>query len=318
MSMRVLVTGGAGFIGSHLVEALLERGDEVIVLDNLETGRERNLAGMRGKGTMTFLRGDIRDPDQVADAMRHGGRPVEGVLHQAALPSVERSVLDPAGTMRTNVEGTANILHAARVAGVQRVVYASSSSVYGDTKVLPKDEEMTPCPQSPYAVSKLAGEHLLANYRDLHGMATVSLRYFNIFGPRQDPKSPYAAVIPLFLEALLAGEPPRIHGDGKQSRDFTYIDNVVQANLRALKAPKRAWGRAFNIGCGDRVTINRLTQILRKAVGGPKPEHGPTRAGDVKHSQAAIEAARKAFGYEPGVELEEGLMKTAAAFTATV
>jgi len=314
--MRVLVTGGAGFIGSHLVEALLERGDDVVVLDNLETGRERNLAGLGGSGSLTFIRGDIRDPEEVEQAMTAGGKLVEAVLHQAALPSVERSVFDPETTLHTNVLGTAILLEAARAARVKRFVYASSSSVYGDTKVLPKDEELPTNPQSPYAIAKLAAEHLVCAYYGLHGMPTVSLRYFNIFGPRQDPDSPYAAVIPLFLRAFIEGTPPLIHGDGRQTRDFTYVGNVVQANLKALEATKKAWGRAFNVGCGEKVTLNRLAQILRKAVGGPAPEHGKPRAGDVRHSLASIEAARKALGYEPEVDLKEGLMLTAAAFAA--
>src|SRR5918996_1127641 len=261
MTMSVLVTGGSGFIGSHLVEALLQRDVSVRVLDNLTTGHRANLAGALahpdGLGTVTFIKGDITDRKTVQEAVTG----VDYVLHQAALPSVQRSVEDPVTSNLVNVEGTLNVLVAAREAGVRRVVYASSSSVYGDSPHLPKVEHMATNPLSPYAVSKLAAEGYCRAFTRVYGLETVSLRYFNVFGPRQDPNSLYAAVLPRFIEALLAKKPPVIYGDGTQSRDFTYIENVVQANLLALDAVG-VDGEVFNIACGGSVTLKTVLQYL--------------------------------------------------------
>src|SRR6267143_763047 len=253
---RYLVTGGAGFIGSHIVEALLRRREGVVVLDDLSTGRRKNLeAALKARPESApeaeMIEGDIRDPATVRRALRG----VHYVLHQAALPSVQRSVEDPVAAHEVNVSGTLNLLVAAREAGVRRFVYASSSSVYGDSEVLPKLESMTPAPLSPYAVSKLAGEHYCRVFHGLFGLETVALRYFNVFGPRQDPTSQYAAVVPNFVTAALAGRSPTVYGDGLQSRDFTYIDNAVDANLKACEAPPGAAGGAYNIACGSAATL---------------------------------------------------------------
>lgn len=301
-----LVTGGAGFIGSNLVDALVADGHSVRVLDNLTTGRRANLAHLQGQ--IDFVEGDIRAYDQVLAAMQG----IDYVLHQAALPSVPRSVQDPITSNAVNVDGTLHVLAAAQTAGVRRVVMASSSSVYGSNSALPKQETMCPQPKSPYAVSKLAGEQYGQVFWQVYGLETVALRYFNIFGPRQDPRSAYAAVIPRFIRAMLAGEPVMIHGDGQQSRDFTYIDNAVQANLLACTAPEAA-GSVLNIACGSRYTLLELVEQLAAILGrSPQVVHTPSRAGDVPHSQADIERARTLLGYAPQVDFVEGLRRTAA------
>jgi UDP-N-acetylglucosamine/UDP-N-acetyl-alpha-D-glucosaminouronate 4-epimerase len=315
---RYLVTGGAGFIGSHLVEALLRRGESVVALDDFSTGRRDNLAAAilarpQNSAEPEVIEGDIRDLATVRRALRG----VQYVLHQAALPSVQRSVEDPLATHEVNVTGTLNLLVAAREVGVRRFVYASSSSVYGDNPTMPKVETMTPAPLSPYAVSKLAGEHYCRVFHGLYGLETVALRYFNIFGPRQDPNSQYAAVVPNFVTAALAGRAPTIYGDGLQSRDFTFIDNVVDANLKSCEAPVGAAGRAYNVACGSAATLLDLLGILERITGSRlRPIHEPPRQGDVKHSLAAINEARDRLGYEPKVDLEEGLRRTVRAFRA--
>ena len=302
---RFLVTGGAGFIGSNLARALVARGDEVRVFDTFLTGRRENLADLPD---VEVVEGDVRD----LDALRAAMRGVERVLHQAALPSVARSLLDPLASNAANVTGTLNVLVAARDAGVRRVVCASSSSVYGDTPTMPKVETMTPSPLSPYAVSKLSGEHYCAVFTRLFGVEAVALRYFNVFGPYQDPSSDYAAVIPKFIAILARGERPMIHGDGTQSRDFTFIDNVVQANLKAAEAPN-VGGEVFNVACGARYSlldlIAALNRIMRTSI---EPDFGEPRKGDVKHSLADIEKGRHLLGYEPSVTFEEGLERTVA------
>jgi len=298
--VRVLVTGGAGFIGSNLCDALVARGDDVRVLDNFSSGRRENLARLAGK--IDLHEGDLRDRSACA-------RAVEGValiLHEGAVPSVVRSVEDPVTTNDANVMGTMNILDAARRAGVERLVFAASSAAYGETEVLPKVETMTPDPVSPYAVSKLAGEHYLRVFAKLYGMKTVSLRYFNVFGPRQDPKSDYAAVVPRFITSILGGRPPTIYGDGEQSRDFCYIANVVQANLLAASADVH--GEVVNIACAERTTLNQLVQIINEECGAALvATHEPPRAGDVRHSLADIGAANRLIGYKPTHMLREGL-----------
>ena len=310
---RYLVTGGAGFIGSHLAERLLRDGHKVRVLDNLSTGRKANLDAIRdagSKGSFEWLEGDIRS----LDTCRRACEGVEYVLHQAALASVPRSIENPVDTTAVNVGGTLNVLAAAKEQGVRRVVCASSSSVYGDSDSLPKHEELPTAPLSPYAASKLAGEVYARVYARTMGLSTLSLRYFNVFGPRQDPQSQYAAVIPRFTTALRDGKRPVVYGDGLQSRDFTYIDNVVAANLQACAAPQGA-GDAMNVACGDRYTLLDLLGVLGKLLGvTPNPEFQPARAGDVKHSQASIERARKLIGFQPGIGFEEGLSRTVAYF----
>jgi nucleoside-diphosphate-sugar epimerase len=303
-----LVTGGAGFIGSHLVEALLQRGARVRVLDSLATGRPSNLAPFRAD--IELIEADIRDRDAVAAAVRG----CDVVLHQAALPSVQRSVQDPLLTNDINVNGTLNVLVAARDAGVRRVVFASSSSVYGDTPTLPKVETMTPAPLSPYAVSKLAGERYCLVWAAVYGLPAIALRYFNVFGPRQDPTSDYAAVIPRFATAMLAGRAPTIYGDGEQSRDFTYVQNVVEANLLASTAPAATSG-AFNVAGGDRITLNELVARINRLIGADlAPLHAAAKPGDVRHSQAAVEAIGAALGWEPSVSFDEGLRRTVEHF----
>jgi nucleoside-diphosphate-sugar epimerase len=301
---RILITGGAGFIGSHIGVALRAQGDEVRVLDDLSTGHESNLEAI-GPG-LEFVRGSVTDPAVVAAA-------VEGcdyVFHEAALASVPRSVKEPVASNDANVCGTLNVLVAARDAGVKRLVYAASSSAYGDTEVLPKIEDMPVQPKSPYAVAKLAGEHYVSAFAGCYGMQTLSIRYFNVFGPRQDPDSPYAAVIPIFADALLAGKAPTIHGDGEQSRDFTYIDNVVSANLKALSVPKLA-GEVVNVALGQRTTLNELYRLIQEILGTDiDAQYGPTRAGDVKHSEAAIGRAEDLLGYETLVGVEDGIRRT--------
>lgn len=303
-AMRVLVTGGGGFIGSNLVERLLADGAEVRVLDNFATGHRANLSDFAD--SIELIEGDIQSYERVHNAVRG----CEIVYHQAALPSVPRSIQDPLTSSAVNVTGTLNVLLAARDEGVRRVVAASSSSIYGANPALPKDEEMQTLPISPYATSKLAIEGYCRSFHLVYGLETVCLRYFNIFGPRQDPLSAYAAVIPKFILALLDGRPPTIHGDGEQSRDFTYIDNTVDANIRAAEAADVA-GQAFNIACGERISLNELYKEIRELVGSDiEPVYTESRQGDVKHSLADISRAREALGYEVSVDVNEGLRRT--------
>lgn len=300
-----LVTGGAGFIGSHLVDELVRRGERVRVVDDLSTGRLENLSQAGG---VEFVRGDLADA-VVADSALRG---ITDVLHIAAIPSVPRSVGDPVATNRANIDGTLNVLAAARAAGVRRVVLASSSSIYGNTPTLPKHEGMPPSPLSPYALQKLVGEQYARLFTDLYGLETVAVRYFNVFGPRQSPTSQYSGVISLFIAALVEGRPPTIYGDGEQTRDFTYVANVVDGTLRASRAPG-ANGRAINIATGGRVSLNRLFEALRDLIGGAiTPMKAEPRAGDVNHSQADITLARDLLGYEPRISFEEGLRRTVA------
>ncbi len=298
-----LVTGGAGFIGSNVCRELLAQNHTVKVLDNFATGRRENLAEIAGD--IELFEVDIRDAEGIQPAFKG----VDYVLHQGALPSVPRSVKDPVATTEVNVNGTLNVLTAARDAGVKRVVMASSSSIYGSNPELPKHEGMRPMPISPYAASKLANEAYAAACTHVYGLETVCLRYFNVFGPRQDPKSQYAAVIPIFVTALLKGERPTIFGDGEQSRDFSYVANVIQANLKASTAEGGA-GQAFNIACGNRISLNELVRELNEIIGtNIDPIHTDPRPGDVKHSLADISAARETFGYSPAVDVRQGLEK---------
>lgn len=301
---RVLVTGGAGFIGSHLVDALLERGWEVRVLDNLASGKRENLAHVTAQ--IEFIEADIRD----LEALQAACRGVETVFHLAALGSVPRSVADPVTSNAVNLDGTLNLLVAARDAGVRRVVYSASSSAYGNTQELPKHEAMTPTPLSPYAITKYVGELYLKVFHQLYGLEGIGLRYFNIFGPRQDPDSQYAAVIPRFITAMMKGERPTIFGDGLTSRDFTYVANAVQANLRAADVAT-ASGEVVNIACGERFTLNQLVAGLNRLLGTSlEPVYAPERAGDVKHSLAGIERAHHLLGYRPDVSFADGLERT--------
>src|SRR5690348_13092194 len=301
-----LITGIAGFIGSSLARAILAQGDKVRGIDNFSTGQRANLEEILDR--IEFREADLLD----LDAVKHACQGVDYVLHQAAIPSVPKSVLDPLGSNQANIDGTVHVLIAARDAGVKRVVYAASSSAYGDTPTLPKHEEMTPNPISPYAVAKLASEYYMKSFFRCYGLETVSLRYFNIFGPRQDPSSPYSGVLAKFTKQMLHGETPTIFGDGSQSRDFTYIDNAVQANLLASAAPaEKVAGRMFNVATGTRVDLNETCQLLKKLTGySGEVKHGPEREGDIKHSLADISRAKEAFGYEPKVNFEEGLRRT--------
>ncbi len=308
--MKALVTGGAGFIGSHICDALVARGDSVVVLDNFATGREDNLAHLAGR--IDLRRGDIRRPEDLASAVAG----CDVVFHLAAMPSVPRSVEDPITSFDVNAAGTVNVLNAARLGGVRRVVYSASSSAYGDTPTLPKIESMPPNPLSPYAADKLHGENAARVFFLCYGLETVVLRYFNVFGPRQRPDSAYAAVIPKFTDAFVSGREPVIYGDGEQSRDFTYIANVVAANLLAASAPG-APGRVFNVGNGCRTTLNELLKLIAQRCGVPaKARYEAVRAGDVKHSLADIEAARSILGYDPPVDLATGLDATVKWFRA--
>jgi UDP-glucose 4-epimerase len=306
-----LVTGGAGFIGSNLALELLARGARVRVFDNLSTGRRSNLDAV--SGDVEVIEGDVRDPSSLQEAMRG----VVTVFHEAAIPSVFRSVGDPVSSHEANATGTLNVLLAARDADVERLVYASSSSVYGDADVLPVNEDVPARPLSPYGVSKLAGERYLGAFTATYGMATVSLRYFNVFGPRQNPDAEYAAVVPRFIARTLADEGVKIFGDGEQSRDFTFVGDVVGANLAAADAPEAAWGRAFNVAYGGRHSVNELLSTIRELVPGehPEPEREPARPGDIRDSQADVSAAQDLLGYEPRSSFEEGLRKTVAWFT---
>ena len=297
----VLVTGGAGFIGSHLVDALLRRGDRVRVLDNFSTGDPANLDGVAG--LVDVIEGDITDLDTVQQAMKG----VEVVFHRAALASVPRRVANPLATHRACVDGTLHVLVAARDAGVRRVVYAASSSAYGNSARLPKTETDPTAPLSPYAVAKLAGEQYCAAFSEVYGLETVRLRYFNVYGPRQTPDSPYAAVIPLFIQAIREGRSPRVHGDGQQSRDFTYVADVVQANLKAAEADGVS-GRVYNVAGGKRVSLLNLLHLLGELMETEvRPEFVPSRPGDVKHSQADIDRAMTDLGYRPMTEIRTGL-----------
>ncbi len=299
------MTGGGGFIGGHLTERLLERGHRVRVLDNFATGRRSNLNAIAGE--IELIEGDIQSYERVHNAVRG----CELVFHQAALPSVPRSIQDPLTSTSVNVTGTLNVLLASRDEGVRRVVYASSSSVYGANPELPKRESMQTMPMAPYAVSKLAAEGFCRSFHQVYGLDTVALRYFNVFGPRQDPTSQYSAVIPNFINALLAGEAPTIHGDGEQSRDFTYIDNVVEANLNAAAAGEVAAGETVNIALGERISLNQILEHLRESIGSDvEALHTESRPGDVPHSQADISRARELIGYEPVVSTPDGLDRT--------
>lgn len=304
----VLVTGGAGFIGSHLVEHLLARGARVRVLDDFSTGSRENLAPWRDR--IDLHEASVTDPGACARACES----VTFVLHEAALPSVQRSVADPRPTHHVSATGTLNMLHAARDAGVRRFVYAGSSSAYGDTPTLPKSEDMASNPRSPYAVAKLAGEHYAQLFPRLFGLETVVLRYFNVFGPRQDPHSPYSAAIPLFIDRALQGKAPVINGDGSQTRDFTYVDNVVEANFLACFAPADGVvGEVFNVGCGERISVVRLWEEIRAILGVDlDAETGPPRPGDVRDSLADLTRIRERLGYAVRVPLDEGLRRTAA------
>jgi len=307
---KVLVTGGAGFIGSNLTEVLLKQGHLVRVLDNFLTGKRENLIFDEAYSSLEIIEGDIRD----LTVCQRATIDIEYVFHQAALPSVLRSVEDPLTSNSVNVEGTLNILLAARNAGVKRLIYASSSSVYGDTPTLPKHEEMPPNPLSPYALQKYIGEQYCRLFFQLYGLEAVSLRYFNIFGPKQDPTSIYSAVIPRFIDALLEGRPPIIFGNGEQSRDFTYIDNVVQANLLAMSAAHLN-GEAINIACGKRTSLNQLLNFLKEIVGSKvSPIYEEPRKGDVRHSLANIQKGKEILNYEPEVGIERELRKTVEYF----
>jgi nucleoside-diphosphate-sugar epimerase len=301
-----LITGVAGFIGSSLARALLARGERVRGVDNFSTGKRENIAEIDAQ--IDFREIDILD----LQAMRTACDGVDYVLHQAAIPSVPKSVIDPLASNRANIDGTVNVLVAARDAKVRRIAYAASSSAYGDTPTLPKHEGMKPDPISPYAVAKLASEHYMTSFFRCYGLETVSLRYFNIFGPRQDPSSPYSGVLAKFIAQMLAGEQPIINGDGEQSRDFTHIDNAVEANLLACRAPaSQAAGQVFNVAIGRRVTLNETFKLLKGMTSySGTPIYGPERAGDVKHSLADVSKAAAALGYKPVVDFEEGLRRT--------
>jgi len=304
MAESYLITGGAGFIGSNIARSLTDGADRVRVLDNLSTGRESNLNGI--DNDIEFIRGDIRDMDVVRRAVKG----MDYVYHQAALPSVPRSIEDPVSSTESNIVGTLNVLLASRDAGVRRVIYAGSSSAYGETPELPKREDMLPDPLSPYALTKLTGEYYCRIFSRLYGLETVTLRYFNVFGPRQDPASQYAAVIPKFIRCLLDGDRPTIYGDGEQTRDFTYVENVVEGNRLAARAEKTG-GEIINLATSDRISLNRLVDLLVEITGRSiTPIHAEARRGDVKHSLADITRAGDLLGYEPLVDLREGLRRT--------
>ena len=305
-----LVTGGAGFIGSNIAIELVRRGETVRVIDNLATGRKENIESILDR--IEFIEGDICDLGTICRAASG----VDYVLHQAAIPSVARSVEDPVTTNAANVTGTLNVLLAARDGGVKRLVFASSSSIYGDSPTLPKEESMPPNPLSPYAASKLIGEYYCKIFQSLFGLETLCLRYFNVFGPRQDPRSHYAAVIPIFITAVASGRRPIVYGDGLQSRDFTFIENVIEANLLACAAPKEATGEVYNVACGECFTLldllDEIGSVLNKKA---KALFEPARPGDVKHSLADISRARKSLSFEPKVSFAEGLRRTVEWFT---
>jgi nucleoside-diphosphate-sugar epimerase len=309
--MRYLVTGGAGFIGSNTVDELVRRGHSVVVLDDLSAGKEENLAEVRNK--ITFIKGTITDIEIIRKAIFEA----DYVIHLAARTSVPFSMKDPIESNRINIDGTLNVLVAARDAKVKRIVFAASSSAYGETPTLPKTESMQPCPISPYGVTKYVGELYAQTFGRCYGLENVSLRYFNIFGPRQDPGSPYSGVMAKFCTAFLEETEPVIFGDGSQSRDFTYVENAVQANLLACEAPSVS-GKVFNIGTGDRISLNDVVDTLGKISGKPlKARHDPPRDGDIRDSQADIDQARALLGYEPSVRLEAGLQRTFEWYRAT-
>jgi nucleoside-diphosphate-sugar epimerase len=303
---RFLVTGGAGFIGSALVRGLLTRGAKrVVVVDNLLTGQERNLDEVRG--AVDFFRADIREYDALRKAMEG----VDVVFHEAAIPSVPRSIDEPIPSHEVNINGTFNVLRSATEAGVRRVVYAASSSAYGDTEELPKVETMSPSPKSPYAAQKLLGEHYMSVWASCFAIETVSLRYFNVFGPRQDPASPYSGVLSLFMTAILARQAPTIFGDGEQSRDFTFVEDVVALNVKAAEAPSIVSGRMYNGGNGGRITLNEAWALLQKIEGVRiAPKYGLPRAGDVRDSQADTTRARRDLGHDPQFTFEQGMRAT--------
>jgi UDP-glucose 4-epimerase len=306
MSEKFVVTGAAGFIGSNIVRKLISEGVEVVGVDNFATGRKENIKEIEDK--FTLIEGDL-SVDGVAQKALEGA---DYVLHQAAIPSVPRSVKDPLATNTSCVDATLKVLMAARDLDVKRVVLAASSSAYGDTVVLPKREDMPTSPLSPYAVAKLAQEHYAKAFSICYGLQTVSLRYFNVFGPRQDPSSDYAAVIPKFIRIMLGGKQPTIYGDGEQSRDFTFIDNVVSANIKAARAEGEILGETVNIACGKRIDLNELVERINKVIGTDiKPIHGKPAKGDVKHSLADISKAKNLIGYEPVIDFDDGLKITA-------
>ncbi|HWR82556.1 MAG TPA: SDR family oxidoreductase [Candidatus Deferrimicrobium sp.] len=309
--MKYLITGGAGFIGSNIAAALSARGEQVRVLDNFSSGKHENLDGL--PASVDVVDGDIRDYWTAAKAVEG----MDYVLHQAALPSVPRSVKNPLTSNAVNVNGALNVLEAARNGGVKKFVFASSSSVYGESEELPKHEEMPPSPLSPYAITKLTGEYYCRVFWELYRFPTVSLRYFNIFGPRQDPEGEYAAVIPRFITALLEGRSPTVYGDGEQSRDFTYIDNCVQANILAATRADVV-GTHFNVACGARFTLNELLDQLRRIIGAQiEARYDPPRSGDIRHSYASIDKLLK-FGFRPSIGFEEGLRRTVEFFKEKV
>lgn len=302
--MRYVVTGGAGFIGSHIAENLAGRGDEVVILDNLFSGKVGNIRHLLDNSSVTFLEGSVTDQALLANACKGA----DGIFHEAAITSVPRSVRDPLATNETNVSGTLNVLVAAQKCGVKKIVYASSSSVYGDTPTLPKREDMVPSPKSPYAITKLAGEYYCKVFSELYGMDTVALRYFNVFGPRQDPDSEYSAVIPKFITKLLHNESPVIYGDGSQTRDFTYVKDVAEANIRAMDTSARG---VFNVAYGSRISLVELAHLIMETLGADRPlVFEPPRKGDIHDSLAAISAARETFGYAPKYTVKTGLMET--------
>ena len=308
--MKYLITGGAGFIGSHLADHMAGI-HELVIIDDLANGRVENIRHLVESGTVSFIHGSVTDPSLLRECMEG----VDGVFHEAALVSVLRSVKDPVSTNEANVTGTLRVLVAAREAGVKGVVFASSSSVYGDSPVLPKREDMPPMPKSPYAISKVAGEHYMRVFSELYGIRTVSLRYFNVFGPRQDPDSPYAAVIPRFITRVLRGEPLVIHGDGGQTRDFTYVRDVVQGNLRAMESGARG---VFNLACGERNSILDLARTIMAIAGREVPvHHEEPRPGDIRDSLADISAARGRLKYAPGYNLRTGLEETVPWYMTT-
>jgi len=304
---KVLITGGCGFIGSHIADALLARGDAVVILDDMSTGSLRNIAHIKDR--ITLIEGSICDPELVKKSMEG----VDFVTHQAALASVPRSIDDPVLTNKVNIDGTLNILWSAKQGGVKRVVVASSSSIYGDSEVSPKHEGLPLRPKSPYAFSKVATEEYARIFFEVYGLNTVALRYFNIFGPRQAPDGPYAAVIPVFIECIKKGKRPKINGDGSFSRDFTYVSNAVSANLLAFSAPIESCGTMYNVGAGDQTSILHLYNTICDRLGkSDPPEFGPVRAGDVAHSKADISKIKKGLGYKPLIGFEEGIGLTLA------
>lgn len=300
-----LITGGAGFIGSNIAEELIKRGEKVRIIDNFSTGKMENIEEFKDK--IELIEGDLKNINDVKKAVEG----IDYILHQAALSSVPRSVEDPLSSNANNIDGTLNLLVVAKEAGVKRVVIAASSSAYGDTEILPKSEDMTPNPLSPYAVTKYVEELYGKVFYNIYGLETVSLRYFNVFGPKQDPNSQYAAVIPKFITKILKGESPVIFGDGEQTRDFTYIDNVVEANILAATSKNVGHGEVINIACGERISLNQLVDKINEILGtNIKPLYDKPRIGDVKHSLASIEKAKKLLGYRVSIKFEEGLRKT--------